>query len=65
VYVDDTKIVDNDGVHPTQEKSGPVHLRVGTHSLRIDWYQGPGTEMALEFYCNKMGGAKAICTGKL
>jgi hypothetical protein len=65
VYVDDLKIVDNDGVHPTTEKTGPVHLQKGTHSLRVEWYQGPGTELALQFYCNKRGAAKAICSGKL
>lgn len=65
VYVDDLKIVDNDGVHPTTEKTGAVHLVKGTHSLRIDYYQGPGTEMALQFFCNKMAAAKAVCTGKL
>jgi len=65
VYVDDTKIVDNDGIHAATEKTGPVHLVKGTHSLKIDYYQGPADQIALQFYCNKMGGAKAICTGKL
>ena len=40
-------------------------LKVGTHSLKIDYYQGPADQIALQFYCNKMGAAKVICTGKL
>ena len=65
VYVDDVKIVDNDGIHSPHEVTAPVHLVKGTHSLKIDYYQGPAGTIALQFYCNKMGAAKVICTGKL
>jgi hypothetical protein len=65
VYVDDVKIVDNDGAHKATEKTGPVHLVKGTHSLRIEYFQGAAGDAALQFSCNKMGGEKKICTGKL
>lgn len=65
VYVNDQKIVDNDGVHAAAEKTGPVHLDPGTHSLRIDYFQAAAGPVALQFYCNKMGAAKVLCTGKL
>ncbi|MBL9113051.1 MAG: hypothetical protein JNM74_27435, partial [Myxococcales bacterium] len=65
VYVNDQKIVDNDGVHTATEKTGPVHLDPGTHSLRIDYFQAAAGPVALQFYCNKMGAAKVLCTGKL
>jgi hypothetical protein len=36
-----------------------------THSLRIDYFQAAAGPVALQFYCNKMGAAKVLCTGKL
>jgi len=64
VFIDDIKIVDNDGVHEATEKTAPVHLVKGTHSIKIDYFQSVNN-VALQFYCQKMGAAKAICTGKL
>lgn len=33
-------VVDNDGVHAMQEKSGAIWLRAGRHPLRLDWFNG-------------------------
>ena len=33
-------VVDNDGVHGMQEKSGAIWLRAGRHPLRLDWFNG-------------------------
>jgi hypothetical protein len=61
VFIDDTLIVDNDGVHTTKEVSGPVHLVKGTHAIRVDYYQITG-EVSLQLYCGKGQTATAICT---
>ncbi len=65
VFIDDTKIVDNDGLHPAAAKTGPVHLVKGTHSLRVDYIQGSTPSVALQLWCNPMNGEKKVCTGKL
>lgn len=38
LWIDNNLIVDNDGVHGTQEVSGTVNLGVGYHSFRLDYF---------------------------
>jgi len=47
LYIDDQVIVDNDGLHPPQEKTGSVDLKGGIHSIRVSYFQGPKFQIAL------------------
>jgi hypothetical protein len=60
VQIDGTPIVDNDGAHVVQEKSGPVHLVKGTHILSVDYFQTTGS-VALQLFCKKAGGTETVC----
>lgn len=41
LYIDDTLIVDNGGIKAAPaEKTQPVHLIVGAHTIRVDYLQG-------------------------
>lgn len=60
VQIDGTPIVDNDGAHGVQEKSGPVHLVKGTHVISVDYFQTTGS-VALQLFCKKAGGTETIC----
>jgi hypothetical protein len=60
VQIDSTPIVDNDGAHGVQEKSGPVHLVKGTHLLSVDYFQTTGS-VALQLFCKKASGTETIC----
>ena len=60
VQIDSTPIVDNDGAHGVQEKSGPVHLVKGTHLLSVDYFQTTGS-VALQLFCKKSGGTESVC----
>lgn len=60
VSIDSTPIVDNDGAHAVQEKSGPVHLVKGTHGITVDYFQTTGS-VALQLFCKKAGGTETIC----
>ncbi|MFC1462915.1 PA14 domain-containing protein, partial [Verrucomicrobiota bacterium] len=42
LYIEDSMIVDNDGAHGMQERSGVVTLSVGKHPIRVDFFQGGG-----------------------
>jgi len=42
VYVDDILVVDNDGSHPMTEKSNSVDLGKGSHSIRVEFFNGDG-----------------------
>jgi len=42
LYIDGRKVIDNDGLHPSQALFGSVTLSGGVHSIRISYFQGPG-----------------------
>ena len=47
LYIDGEVVVDNDGTHPTRERRGSIRLSHGAHDIRVAYFQGPGTEIAL------------------
>ena len=50
LWIDGNLIVNNDGIHPHQTRSGKVKLVAGAHPLVVDYIQGGGEwTLALEF----------------
>jgi cytochrome c553 len=50
LYVDSKPVVDNDGVHAPEEKSGSVELQEGDHPIAVTFFQaGSGYELAVEW----------------
>jgi hypothetical protein len=47
LYIDNKKVIDNDGVHPIQYEQGSITLKGGIHRIRISYFQGPATALAL------------------
>lgn len=47
LYIDDKKIIDNDGVHAPLSAEGKVKLKAGAHSIRVSYFQGPRFHVAL------------------
>ena len=47
LYLDSKQVIDNDGVHQFQPETGSATLNGGIHSIRISYFQGPGTHVAL------------------
>jgi hypothetical protein len=64
LFIDDTLIVDDDGVHAATDKSGPVHLVKGTHAIRVDYFQSIA-QVALQLFCSKGSTATDICSTHL
>jgi hypothetical protein len=60
LFIDGNKIVDNDGVHPTQSASGNAYLSRGQHSIEVDYFQGPREEIALQLFWTVPGGTEVI-----
>jgi hypothetical protein len=50
LYVDQNKVIDNDGIHGTLEKNGRSQLAEGVHDFRVSYFQGPRYNIALELY---------------
>src|SRR5690606_6522380 len=44
LYIDGVKIVDNDGDHAMQERSGTVALTSGFHTIEVLFYENGGDE---------------------
>ncbi len=45
--INNSSLVNNDGLHSVQTKSGSLYLSKGTHQMQIDYFQGPRTRIAL------------------
>lgn len=65
LLIDGTPIVENDASSPSPtEKSGPVHLVKGTHTITVDYFQTKGG-VALQLFCKTQGRNEGICPLKL
>jgi alpha-L-fucosidase len=44
LYIDDLKVVDNDGLHSRQERSGVIALVNGFHKIRVEYFERTGSD---------------------
>ncbi|MEI9910374.1 MAG: PA14 domain-containing protein [Bacteroidota bacterium] len=42
LYIEDTEVVDNDGNHGAEEKSGKAALKKGWHKIKVTYYDSGG-----------------------
>jgi alpha-L-fucosidase len=57
LFIDDTRVVDNDGNHGTEEKSGRAALKKGYHKIKVIYFDsGGGNELRLSM--QQRGGKK-------
>src|SRR5579863_5765363 len=47
LFIDNVKVIDNDGLHPASRRVGHVELSGGVHRMRVSYFQGPGGAVAL------------------
>jgi PA14 domain len=45
--IDGKTVIDNDGIHPTTSMGGSAELAGGNHHIRVEYFQGPGSALAL------------------
>jgi hypothetical protein len=45
LFVDDLLVVDNDGLHPIQERSGTIELTAGFHTIVVTMFERGGGEV--------------------
>lgn len=50
LYIDGALVIDNDGVHEAKSETGEVYLSAGTHPVRVDYFQGPQKQVALQLF---------------
>ena len=50
LYIDDKLVVNNDGLHSLESKSGTIPLAPGLHSFRLDFFEkSGGQELTVEY----------------
>jgi hypothetical protein len=47
LYIDGKLVIDDDGDHPPRMQDGSVRLEGGIHRIRVSYFQGPRTGIAL------------------
>src|ERR1700743_1416160 len=50
LYIDDKLLLNNDGIHAEWAVKDSIFLSNAIHSIRLDYYQGPRYELALQLY---------------
>ena len=44
LFIGDRRVVDNDGIHPAQERSGSIGLKKGFHPIQVTFFERSGGE---------------------
>ena len=57
LFIDEKLIVENGGIHPAQERSAPVKLSAGDHTIAVQYFDGGGTR-ALKVEWKPPGGKR-------
>jgi PA14 domain len=60
LYVDDRLVINNDGVHSEVSLSAKLKLEAGVHRVGVTYFQGPATEIALQFFVTNPGSNEQI-----
>ena len=60
LWIDDKLVVDNDGDHAADEKSGRIKLAAGTHKIVLGYYQGGGERALTVSFESALNEKKAI-----
>jgi hypothetical protein len=60
LWIDGRLVVDNDGVHPPQDRMGDIDLAQGLHRIEVCYFQGPRFAVALVLKVMPPGGGWRI-----
>ena len=55
LFLNDQMLIDNDGLHPAQPQDGEIDLEPGTHRIRLQYFQGPRSWLALVLEVYRIG----------
>lgn len=60
LWIDGKQVINNDGVHPPTDVEESVVLTAGTHTIRVEYFQGPRDELALQLFVAPPNGEMAV-----
>jgi PA14 domain len=64
MYIDGKKVIDNDGIHAEWGVRDTIYLSNEPHTIKIDYFQGPRYELALQLFWNQPDSLPKIFPGK-
>ncbi|HEY2720234.1 MAG TPA: PA14 domain-containing protein [Chitinophagaceae bacterium] len=50
LFIDGKLLIDNDGLHSLNSKTGEMDLDEESHAIRLEYFQGPRTQLALQLF---------------
>jgi alpha-L-rhamnosidase len=65
LYVDNKLVVDNDGQHGAEERSGSIVLPAGMHDFRLDYFQAGGGMLLKVSYTGPEAGKREVAAEML
>ena len=60
LLIDDSLVINNDGLHGVTSRTGAVDLDDGEHRIRIQYMQGPRWSIALQLFAKPEGDREQI-----
>jgi hypothetical protein len=60
LYIDGNLVVNNDGIHPPSMEEASVFMPTGNHTIRVEYFQGPRYDIALQLFITPPGGEQTI-----
>lgn len=63
LFIDDSLVINNDGLHGTAIKKADVDLDNSTHAIKVQYFQGPRYAIALQLYAGLQKEKEAIFPG--
>jgi len=64
LYIDGKLVINNDGLHSPSARLSDVDLNSSKHSIRVEYFQGPATEIALQLFVTMTNNAEEIFPGE-
>ena len=64
LFIDGKKVIDNDGIHMEWAGRDTIYLSDSSHTIKLDYFQGPRYELALQLYWNQPDSPARIFPGK-
>jgi hypothetical protein len=64
LFIDGKKVIDNDGIHMEWAGRDTIYLTAEPHTFKLDYFQGPRYELALQLYWNQPDSPERIFPGK-
>jgi len=65
LWIGDTMVVDNDGLHGTRERSGTIGLKAGRHALKVAFFERGGGQVLTVSWQGPGLAKQTIPTGRL